>query len=102
MNENFVTLKHFNFIYYSNLQNLINEIDKGSYSLLGKFSGILIDPGPSSIQKSNSKRGFDFKSNQPLDLRMEQDRYKINLLILTLVKFMNFFRKKKDHNFYIY
>ncbi len=58
-----LTIKHMNF---SDIDYLALES--------GPFDFILADLGVSSMQIDNPKRGFSFKTDGPLDLRMNQDK----------------------------
>ena len=42
------------------------------HQLTGKVNGILLDLGVSSMQLSSPERGFSFKYNSPLDMRMNK------------------------------
>ncbi|MDD4110541.1 MAG: 16S rRNA (cytosine(1402)-N(4))-methyltransferase RsmH [Clostridia bacterium] len=58
---------------------LIKEDFKNSIKILTeikipKLNGILVDLGVSSYQIDNTDRGFSFKTNSPLDMRMDQSQ----------------------------
>ena len=62
--DNRLTLIHSAF---SNMLNIMTE-----QGLMGKIDGILMDLGVSSPQLDNAQRGFSFKADGPLDMRMNQ------------------------------
>ena len=60
--EDILTIKHINF---ANIDQVAKEV--------GPFDFILADLGVSSMQIDNPKRGFSFKVDGPLDLRLNQE-----------------------------
>ena len=60
--EDILSIKQMNF---ANVKELLPES--------GKFDFVLADLGVSSMQIDNPKRGFSFRTDGPLDLRLNQE-----------------------------
>ncbi|MBL4852172.1 MAG: 16S rRNA (cytosine(1402)-N(4))-methyltransferase RsmH [Gammaproteobacteria bacterium] len=54
---------------FSNLADVV-----GQHGLLGKVDGLLCDFGVSSPQIDSAERGFSFRADGPLDMRMDQSQ----------------------------
>jgi len=53
-------------------QNFAQALEELSGSLAGQVDGILLDIGVSSLQLDTPQRGFSFRNDGPLDMRMDK------------------------------
>ena len=53
---------------FVNIENILKQLN------IEQVDGILLDIGVSSYQIDNPHRGFSYKEDSPLDMRMDQDR----------------------------
>lgn len=75
---------------FANKTEFINMNFKDiSEKSLGKFDAIMMDIGVSSMQLDDSQRGFSFKNEGPLDMRMNQHQQ------ISAYHVVNFFKKEK-------
>ena len=82
---------HISHLHFSEINRLVSNNN------LTKVDGILLDLGISSPQIDESERGFSFRFDAPLDMRMDQTRGKTAAELLTTISEQQLGKVIKDY-----
>lgn len=85
--DNF-TLVHSNF---SNIDEILESLD------IKEVDGILMDLGVSSPQFDNPERGFSYREDAPLDMRMDQEKEKTAATVVNTYSLNDLTRVLRDY-----
>lgn len=83
-----ITIVHSN---YNNIKSVLNNLG------ISKVDGIVLDLGVSSYQLDNPERGFTYREDVPLDMRMDKDSSITARDIVNDYSEMELFRVIKDY-----
>lgn len=83
-----ISLVHSN---YNNIKSVVNELG------IDKVDGIVLDLGVSSYQLDNPERGFTYREDVPLDMRMDRESSMTARDIVNDYSEMELFRVIKDY-----
>lgn len=83
-----ITIVHSN---YNNIKSVLNNLG------IDKVDGIVLDLGVSSYQLDNPERGFTYREDVPLDMRMDKDSSMTAADIVNDYSEMELFRVIKDY-----
>ena len=83
-----ISLVHSN---YNNIKSVLNNLG------INKVDGIVLDLGVSSYQLDNPQRGFTYREDVPLDMRMDRDSSMTARDIVNDYSEMELFRVIKDY-----
>lgn len=83
-----ISLIHSN---YNNIKSVVNDLG------INKVDGIVLDLGVSSYQLDNPERGFTYREDVPLDMRMDQESTMTARDIVNDYSEMELFRVIKDY-----
>lgn len=83
-----ISLVHSN---YNNIKSVVNDIG------INKVDGIVLDLGVSSYQLDNPERGFTYREDVPLDMRMDRESSMTARDIVNDYSEMELFRVIKDY-----
>lgn len=93
----------FNFtLFHTNFVNAKSELEK--LGLVGKVDGILMDLGVSSPQFDEGNRGFSYRTDAPLDMRMDQRQSLTAAIVVNTYDFkalVNIFKEYGDEKYSI-
>ena len=83
-----ISLVHSN---YNNIKSVVNDLG------INKVDGIVLDLGVSSYQLDNPERGFTYREDVPLDMRMDRESSMTARDIVNDYSEMELFRAIKDY-----